>query len=487
MTQNKTDETLLKLVISNFTVYKKYIWAKYEVAPHLNLLDNYLLSVLQYIETGGKVGISNLMVSMPPRHGKSQSISRLFPSYFLGRNPNKRVILASYGASLAEFHSRYVRAIIQTEKYKRLFPGVLLASDSRAKDDWAFAEPFDGGFTAVGVNGAVTGKGAHLLITDDPVKNQEQARSELIRNKTYDWFLSDLTSRQEPGSAFINVMTRWHRDDLNGRLLNDQGLIENGGIWTHLRLPAIALENDPLNRQVGSALWPKRYPINILDNIRGNATNPGVGEYIFNSLYQQDPISDNGGLFKLKNLSSDDHKILEVLPSNNQIIGSVRGWDLAMSESEHSDYTVGTLMHLLNTGAIVIANVTRFQKNWDELPNAIESVILSDGKQVKQLIEKVFIQSQIIRKIINKPALHNYVIKGIETNKDKVTRSLPFAARVGEGMVYIYKGAWNTSYIDELCSFPYGAHDDQVDSSSLAYYGLENFKNNITSNVFSYI
>lgn len=224
----KTLEFLRHAARNNFSIFKRVVWKRYIQAAHIEFLDYYLNQVLLYIETGGKEGIGQLLLEMPPRHGKTQNVSRLFPAYFLGRNPDKRVILTSYSASLPEGNSRWIRTLIQMPNYRFVFPHMALALDSRAKDEWNLISPYAGGLTAIGKGGAVTGKGAELLIIDDSVKNREEAESERIRQKDWDWITSDLWTRKEPGSAVISIMTRWHDDDVHGRFRKYHGVVNVG-------------------------------------------------------------------------------------------------------------------------------------------------------------------------------------------------------------------------------------------------------------------
>lgn len=262
------------------------LWKDYLHATHLELIDRALMRVAEYVETGGARGIGRLAIFMPPRHGKSQTAARLFPAWFLGRNPTKRVILTGYAASLVDKHSRFTRNLIATDRYQDVFPGVALAEDSAARNSWDIAL-HEGGMDAMGINGAITGKGAHLLIIDDPVRGRQEAESALMRERTWDSYTNDLYTRLEPGGAVVLIMTRWNDDDLAGRMLR-----RTSG-WKVIRLPALAEAGDLLKRPAGTALWAARYPAARLEEIRGD-----VGFYAFTALYQQAPKSREGALFK---------------------------------------------------------------------------------------------------------------------------------------------------------------------------------------------
>ena len=215
-----------------------------------------------------------VMISLAPRHGKSELVSRQFPCYYLGCNPDAEIIAASYSSSLATMFSRDVQRGMDSEKYHNVFPDTVMAGTDRAKDLETFSQRakrttdyFEivgskGKFTSVGVGGAVTGKGGNLILLDDPVKNAEEADSEVYREKIYDWYTSTLYTRCEKGANILLIMTRWHKDDLAGRLL--ESMKEPGSDqWEIIELPAINIHGpnsyDP--RQVGEALWPDKFPV----------------------------------------------------------------------------------------------------------------------------------------------------------------------------------------------------------------------------------
>lgn len=281
-------EKLRRQARSSLTTYKKVMYKRYQHARHLEALDQALEQVTRYVETGGKEGIGRLIIEMPPRHGKTKTTSQLYPTWHLGRNPNHRIMLVSYGAGLAFKNSRAARNFIKAPRYQAIF-GHQLARDSAAVDSWSFEEDSgenQGGADALGIRGGATGKGAHVLIIDDPIQNRMEAESKDQREKIWEAYQDDLESRLEPGGAIILMATRWHIDDPTGRALKQGG-------WARLRLPAIAEKNDPIGRQPGEALWPERYPIEVLQKIRASRSN-----YSWLSLYQQSPIDKGGGIFK---------------------------------------------------------------------------------------------------------------------------------------------------------------------------------------------
>ncbi|MET9436885.1 terminase family protein [Streptomyces sp. NPDC006551] len=266
-------------------------------APHLALIDQ----LFKRIARGERV---KALITMPPRHGKSRRAARWAPLWYLARHPDHRIMIASYGADLAEEHSRWIRDAIVTYGPQI---GLALHSGSKAAGRFDLADPqtgdrLEGGLVAAGVGGGLTGKGAHLAIVDDPIKDAADAESPTMRRRLWDWWTAVLNTRMEPAGSIIVIQTRWHEQDLAGRILEGQDTSD----WITLDLPAICdTEDDPLGRPVGAALWPKRYGRRALANIR-----KAVGERVWWSLYQQKPRPMEGGVWKWPWIT--DHRITPV-------------------------------------------------------------------------------------------------------------------------------------------------------------------------------
>lgn len=228
--------------------------------------------------------IRRLIVTMPPRHGKTLHASQALPAWYLGRRPSESVILASYAAELAESNSRRARGFVTDPR----FPfATNVAADSSAVNRWATSA--GGGLIAAGVGGGITGFGAHLLIVDDPVKGREEADSAAIRESTWRWWSEVALTRLQPGAVVLIAATRWHQDDLVGRVLNSSGADE----WKLLSLPALADDDDALGRYEGEALWPGWFDEEHLNRLRSE-----IGERAFSALYQGSPTSERGGVFR---------------------------------------------------------------------------------------------------------------------------------------------------------------------------------------------
>ena len=247
-----------------------------------------------------------LMIFTPPRHGKSELVSKRTEAYLLGRFPTKQVISASYGAELAVDFGREVRNIVSSRPFKALFPEVSLATDSSAKNRWHTNQ--GGSYVAVGVNGAITGRGADLLNIDDPVKDRAEAESPVIRKSTWDWYRSTAYTRLMKGGAVVLTMTRWHEDDLAGRLLAAEK--SGGDRWEVLNLPAF-------NHKM-QALWPERYDEDALNQIRA-----AIGDREFGSLFMQDPKPDGAAFFDVTNVLLSQRQPVAVLDLCDTVFATI--------------------------------------------------------------------------------------------------------------------------------------------------------------------
>ncbi|MET7713673.1 terminase family protein [Streptomyces sp. NPDC005407] len=254
-------------------------------APHLDLIDG----LFRRIARGEQV---KALITMPPRHGKSRRAARWAPLWFLARHPERRVMIASYSADLADDHGRWIRDAINTYGEQL---GLALHAGSKAANRFDLADPatgerLEGGLVTAGVGGGLTGKGAHLALVDDPIKDAADAESPTMRRRLWEWWTAVLNTRMEPAGSIICIQTRWHEQDLAGRILEGQDLTD----WTILDLPAVCdAEDDPIGREIGQALWPRRYALQALEKIRR-----AVGERVWWSLYMQKPRPLEGGVWK---------------------------------------------------------------------------------------------------------------------------------------------------------------------------------------------
>lgn len=426
-------------------------------AEHLLLLSNLLAKV-----AAGE--ITRLMITMPPRHGKSELTSKYFIAWFLGKFPDKRVILCSYEADFAASWGYKARALLR--EFGKDFFNIEISKDSAASNRWDIQD-HDGGMMTAGVGGAITGKGAHLLIIDDPVKNAVEANSKTYRDKTAEWFNSTAYTRLEPGGAAILIQTRWHQDDLAGRQLVEMG--QGGEQWDIIDLPAIAGEDDVLGREVGEALFPARYPIPALEQIKTK-----IGSYWFSALYQQQPSEPDGDVFKrehflyyskdgngntltLHGRRADKHVFL------NQCM-IFQTCDPAGTVSDEADYFVmGTWAKTLDNDLILL-DILRTRLEGPDQPNLFRQAYKRWKPQVQGF------ESNMIGKTAFQMLLRSGLpVIDLKADKNKRLRALPAAARMEAGTVYFPSGApWLGDYEEELIAFDKGTHDDQVDVTAYA-------------------
>lgn len=419
-------------------------------ADHLLMLSDKLVEI-----TTGK--LKRLMVFMPPRSGKSQLISQYFPAWYLGHKPDNRIILTSYEADFAASWGWKARNVF--EEYGQEIFGRSVRSDSSARNRWDIVK-HSGGMNTAGVGGAITGKGADLLLIDDPVKNAEDANSELKRDKAWDWYQSTAYTRLEPNGAIILIMTRWHPEDLGGMLLKD---MESGGEpWEVLKFPAIAEEDDLLGRKIGDPLWKERYPIDSLKNIEST-----VGAYWWSAMYQQSPYTRTGGMFNRLDFIITDRV--------RDKIRKVRFWDLAATKEKGGkdpDWTVGCLIGE-HEGRYFIKNITRIRENAGEVEKIIKQTAQMDGIETKIFMEQEGGASgKSLISYYARNVLNGYSFEGVPSTGSKTVRAQPLASAVVNGNVSLLSAPWNTTLIDEFEQFPNGAHDDIVDACSGGFNAL---------------
>ncbi len=469
----------------NLIDYACYVAPFYRPARHHQLVAQKLEAVLRYIESRGREGIGRLMIFEPPRHGKTEQVSRLFPSWVLGKRPDSRVILTSYGADLAQDDSKAVRDYVTGEHFAAVFGkqstvenAVELSADTRSKSNWDLAEPHRGGVVAAGIGGGITGKGAHLLVIDDPFKNRDEANSEAYRTKVMSWYKSAAYQRLEDGGAIVITHTRWHQDDLAGQLLqtmaSDVFLADQ---WEVVFLPALALkaedysqneeefrqnllkgiylpDRDPLGRKPGEALWPEKYDEGALAKIRAN-----TGEYEFASLDQQQPRPAEGGFF-----DEVDFKTLDYLPDGLRWFRYV---DLALGKTQTSDYnaTVATALNP-EDGMVIYRDMLRVRK-LEEFLKQVKSWMLSEAERGTVWgFEDVAFQTLVVKDFLKDAELANVAIMTSKPEGDKVQRARAIQTRGKQGLVGLKRGSWILEFLNEAAAFPNGQHDDQIDTAS---------------------
>lgn len=391
---------------------------------------------LEAVERGE---IDRLMIFMPPRHGKSELASKRFPAWCLGRDPKRQIIAASYNSDLANDFGRNVRNIVAEPEFGQVFPSVTLAPDSQAAN--RMNTNHGGAYVAAGVGTAVTGRGAHIALIDDPLKDREEADSERRRELVWDWYRSTLFTRLMPGGAIVLIQTRWHEDDLAGRLLEHEGRIEDGGQWAVLELPAIDEE--------GAALWPEWYPVPVLERIKST-----VGPREWSALYQQQPQPDEGTYFQ-----RDWFKEWDQLP-HLRLYGTS---DYAVTDGG-GDYTVHRVWGIDASGAIYRVDGWRGQTTADvwieEKLNLIHKwkplAWFGEAGVIKKAVEPMLQRRMRERKIFCR-------MEWLASVADKPTRARAFQAMAASGRVFLEPRA----NLSEFLVFPAGKHDDDVDTASM--------------------
>lgn len=432
---------------SRLISYAAYQWPGYRDAAHHRLIARHL----EAVERGD---ITRLMITMPPRHGKSMLASEFFPAWYLGRNPDHYVVTAAYAQELADDFGRKVKNQIEDASYQAIFPGVGLADDSKSAKrfhiegqtgGYEHSTTQRGAFYAVGVGGPLTGRGAHLLLIDDPVKNREDAESEIIRKKTKDWYTSTAYTRLMPGGRIVVIQTRWHEDDLSGWLQADH---KHEG-WVVLDLPAID--------DAGNALWPEQYDLATLDKIK-----LAIGPRDWSALYQQRPSPETGDYFKREWIHTVDH-----LPPRESML-LYGGSDYAVT-ANGGDFTVHGVIGLDPEGNPYLLDLWRQQASSDKWVEAFCDLVLK-WKPVGWAEETGQIKSGVgpflLKRMMERAA---YVAREqFATRGDKAVRAQSFRGLIATRGLRVHKDApFLSDLISEMMSFPVGVHDDQVDMLGL--------------------
>lgn len=406
----------------------------------------HLVFVREHLDKVTRGEIKRLILELPPRHGKTEMVTVRYPIWMLKRRPEMRVVVGAYNQMLANRFSRRARRIAEQH--------LEIRRDRAAVEEWETTA--DGSFRAVGVGAGITGQGADLIIIDDPVKNRREANSEAYRDMVWDWYRDDIYTRLEPGAAIILIMTRWHEDDLAGRILAS----DDGDSWTEVKLPAEAEANDPLGRQEKAALCPERYNEETLAKIRKVL---GLSYY---ALYQQRPQPAEGGMFK-----REWFDIVREYPRGGEF---VRYWDKAGTEDDGA-YTAGVLFERTQNGIYYVIDVKRDQLSALQRERLIKQTAELD----KQLYGNVRIWIEQEPGSGGKESaeatirnLAGYVARAERVTGDKPTRAEQYSAQCEAGNVKLVAGAWNNAFIDEHAAFPTGTYMDQVDASAGAFNKL---------------
>jgi predicted phage terminase large subunit-like protein len=447
MAQQYQDAILRENGQKSFLSFVKAMWPGFIHGRHHAVMASKFEEI-----AAGK--LKRLIINMPPRHTKSEFASYLLPAWFLGRFPGKKIIQSSNTAELAVGFGRKVRNLVDSDVYTKVFPNVALRHDSKAAGRWSTNE--DGEYFAIGVGGTVTGKGADLLIIDDPHSEQEAAlaaNDPSIYDKVYEWFTSGPRQRLQPGGSIVVVMTRWGKRDLTGQVLKAAAQ-RDGDDWEVVEFPAILPSDKPL--------WPEFWSYEELSALRNELPNSK-----WQAQYQQNPTSESAAIIK-----RDWWKIWEEEdpPTCNY---TLMAWDTAFEKTSRADYSAMTLWGVFeypdDNGTyqtnIILLNAFRDRMEFPELKRkAIEHY--RDWEPDSVIIEK---------KASGAPLIYEMRAMGIPVQEftpvrgnDKISRVNAISDLFASGRVWAPPSRWAEEVIDEVASFPSGEHDDYVDTVSLA-------------------
>lgn len=417
----------------------------WKLAPHLRLLNEHLMAV-------AAGDIKRLMVFMPPRHGKSSLCSQYFPAWYIGRFPGRKILLASYESDFAASWGAKARDVL-SEFGEDVF-SIKVSLINAAASRWGL-NAMPGGMETAGVGAGLTGKGAACLLIDDPVKGAEQAFSKTYRNKAWDWYRSEAYTRLTPRGSIVLTMTRWHEDDLAGRILRES----KPGEWTILNLPALAEKGDMLGREEGYPLWPAWYDLEKLVEIKKT-----MGSLWWAALYQQRPAPADGEVFQRNWI-----RYYKTLPVFTEVIQS---WDMAFKDLKTSAYVCGQVWGKKGSDKYLIHQI----REKLDFPGTLRAV---------RLLTKDYPEARIklIEDAANGPAIISTLkseISGIipiQAKGSKEARASAISPQWESGNVYLPESAyWLEDFIDECITFPNGQYMDQVDTMSQALMRLEDKK-----------
>jgi len=434
-----------KLAQDTFMGFVNKVWPEFISGRHHKIMAK----AFERVANGE---CKRLIINMPPRHTKSEFASYLLPAWFLGKYPNKKVIQSSNTGELAVGFGRKVRNLVDSETYKAIFPNLELQQDSKAAGRWNTSK--GGDYFAIGVGGTVTGKGANLLIIDDPHSEQEAALAATnpdVFDKVTEWYTSGPRQRLQPGGAIVIVMTRWAQRDLTGQVLK-AAAARGGEQWEVIEFPAIMPSGKPL--------WPEFWSLHELEALRQELPNAK-----WQAQYQQNPVGNESAIVK-----RDWWKWWETdTPPQCDYI--LQAWDTAFEKSQRADYSAGTTWGVFindednSTPNIILLNTYKKRVEWVELKKDVFKEY-EEWEPDSVLIEK---------KATGAPLIYELRAMGIPVQEytpsrgqDKIARLNSVSDIIASGKVWLPRTQWAEELVDEVGSFPSGEHDDLVDSMTLA-------------------
>ena len=429
-----------------FMPFIKKVWPAFIEGRHHKIMA-------EAFERVANGDLKRLIINMPPRHTKSEFASYLLPAWFLGQYPEKKIIQTAHTAELSVGFGRKVRNLVDSEDYKEIFPELGLRADSKAAGRWSTSK--GGEYFAIGVGGAVTGKGADLLIIDDPHSEQEgQSADAGVFDKVYEWYTSGPRQRLQPGGAIIIVMTRWHKRDLTGKIVKTSVQREGMDEWEVIEFPAIMPS--------GNALWPEFWSLTELEALRSELPAPK-----WQAQYQQDPSSEESALVKREWWK----KWEEERPPQCEFI--IQSWDTAFLKTQRADYSACTTWGVFyqpdDTGVtqpnIILLDAYKERLEFPELKKCAFE-FYNEFEPDACIVEA---------KAAGTPLIFELRAMGIPVSEytpsrgnDKISRVNAVSDLFASGIVWCPETRFAEEVIEEFASFPAGEHDDLVDSSTQA-------------------
>lgn len=437
----------ITLAQTDFLAFIAMLDRTYKFGTHLKRLGALLMDV--ELEAEDRVA-----VSMAPRFGKSQMISIYYPAWYLGKHPDHKVIVASHTADLAIDMARKVRNLMQTDEYRSIFPAVSIASDAKAAGKWNTNK--GGEYYAVGVGGALAGRGGNLIIVDDPLSEQDIKNSNFTSlDVTYEWFRSGLRTRLMPGGKIVILHTRWHQRDLIGRLLKDSALNDDGDQYAMFEFPAILNEG----MEDEKSLWPEQWSLEALQR-----TKASMPLWQWNAQYMQDPTAADSAIIKrewIKWWPNEDPPPVDYI---------IQSWDTALTTKERSDWSVCHTWGVFtrdedNTSNLILLNSAKGKWEFPELKR------MAHLQYEEWTPDSVIVEAKASgQPLIDEMRRSGIFVQDFSPGKgqDKIARLNAVADMFSAGHVWFPETAWAQAVVEEIIAFPAGEHDDEVDACTLA-------------------
>ena len=420
----------------------------YKFGVHLKRLGNLLMDVEKNIK-------NRIAVSMAPRMGKSQMISIYYPAWYLGLHPDHKVIVASHTADLAVVMARKVRNLINTPEYKAIFPNTAIAADAKAAAQWNTTK--GGEYFAIGVGGALAGRGAHLIIADDPLSEQDiKAGNTTSLDSTYEWFSAGLRTRLMPDGKICVLHTRWHQRDLIGRLIKDSAMNEGGDKYETFEFPAILNENTENEKSI----WPEQWTLEALQQTRASMHHIMWQWY---AQYQQNPTASEAAIIKrewIKWWTKDDPPAVDFI---------VQSYDTALTTKQRSDFSVchtwGVWKNEEDVDNVILLNRVKGKYEFPELK------VMAHEQFKNWEPDSVIVEAKASgQPLIDEMRRSGIFVQDFSPGKgqDKIARLNAVADMFASGQVWFPETSWAASTVEEILAFPAGENDDEVDAMTLA-------------------